>query len=250
MSCIVCATLMQIGANLFNDAIDFKKGTDTAERLGPVRVTQSGLISFDSVMQAGTLTYVLAILFSIPLVIQGGWIILFLGIVSLYSGYAYTAEPLCFAYKGFGEIIVVLFFGLAAVMGTFYVHTLTFSVSSFIAGLQTGVLAAVVIAINNLRDINQDAKSNKKTLAVRFGTSFACYEITGLILSAYMLSIYWLFNDKFWAFMLPIITMPLALRLINNIFKSLAGRVLNRFLYQSILLFMFFCLLTAIGVFI
>ena len=250
LSCILCCILIQIGANLFNDAIDFKKGSDTPERLGPVRVSQSGLIDSDSVMLAGMLAYIIAVLFSIPLVIHGGWMIFSLGILSLYSGYAYSAGPVNIAYKGLGEIFVIVFFGLAAVMGTYYVQTHAVSLESFVAGMQTGLLAAVVIAINNLRDIDEDARSGKKTLAVRFGVTFARYEITCLILSAYLLSVYWIFSDKIWAFILPLVTLPLAIRIIKNIFCTPSGRIYNNYLYQSILLFVFFCLMTGIGTFL
>ena len=250
LSCIVCCILIQIGTNLFNDAIDFKKGTDTSERLGPTRVTQSGLIDAESVMLAGILAYVIAVLFSIPLVIQGGWVIVCIGILSLYSGYAYTAGPVSIGYRGMGELFVILFFGLVAVMGTYYVQTLTVSIASFIAGLQIGVLACVVIAINNLRDIDEDGKSGKKTLAVRFGIRFARYEIMGLIISAYVLSLFWLFNDRYWAFILPLITLPLSFKLINNIFTTASGSVYNIFLYQSILLFVCFGVMTIAGTFL
>lgn len=245
--CTVCATLIQIGANLFNDAIDFEKGADTHRRLGPVRVTQSGLIESESVTRAAILAYALAMLSAIPLVIQGGWVIIVLGLVSLYCGYAYTAGPFCLAYKGQGELFVILFFGFVAVMGAYYLQTSVISLSSFIAGLQTGLLASVVIAINNLRDIHQDRLANKNTLAVRFGIRFARSEISGMVIFVYVLSLYWLFTGRTWAFLLPLMTLPMAFSVIGRILNTPPGRIYNRFLYQSIRLFVFYCLLSAAG---
>ena len=245
--CIACSMLIQVGANLFNDAIDFKKGADTTERLGPTRVSQSGLIESDTVMLAGSMAYALAVLFSIPLIVQAGWVVVVLGILSLCSGYFYTAGPFSLAYKGLGELFVILFFGLAAVMGSYYVQLLSISLMSFVAGMQIGVLACVVIAINNLRDIKEDSKSFKKTLAVRFGALFACYEIKTLILSAYILSVFWLFKDRIWAFVLPLITLPFALALIKKIHSTPASQVFNEYLYNSIVLFLSFSILSAIG---
>lgn len=248
LGCILCCIFIQIGTNLFNDAIDFKQGADTADRLGPPRVTQSGLIASDSVLVAAVLAYLLAVLFSIPLVMHGGWVIVVIGIFSMYCGYAYSAGPLNIAHKGMGEIFVILFFGLTAVAGTYYLQSLAISPSSLVAGLQTGLLASVVLAINNMRDVNEDAISGKKTLAVRFGTTFAAYEIMCLIVLAFVLSMYWAFTGRFMALVLPLITLPLAVKVIKNVFKTPVGRIYNDYLYQSILLFFYFCLLLGTGI--
>lgn len=171
------ALLIQIATNLINDALDFKRGADTSERIGPVRVTQSGLIKAETVMRAAALCLFAAALFGIPLVYRGGWPLLVIGLVSMAMAYAYTGGPFPLAYHGLGEVFVLIFFGLVAVGGTFYVHSLQLTNGAILAGLAAGSLAVVLLVINNLRDVESDARSRKRTLAVRFGRGFARVEI-------------------------------------------------------------------------
>lgn len=171
------ALLIQIATNLINDALDFKRGADTSERLGPVRVTQSGLISAESVMRAAAVCLFAAAMFGIPLVYRGGWPLLVIGLTSILAAYAYTGGPFPLAYHGLGELFVMVFFGLVAVGGTFYVHSQQLTRGALLAGLAAGSLAVVLLVINNMRDVESDTKSRKRTLAVRFGSSFARGEI-------------------------------------------------------------------------
>ncbi len=168
----VCALLsamfIQIGTNFVNDAIDFKKGADDEKRIGPTRMTQSGRLSHRSVLMGGIICFFIAALFGIPLVIAGGWVIVMIGLISILCGYIYTGGPYPLAYVGLGDLFVIIFFGLVAVMGTFFLHAHSFSIGSIIAGLQVGMLSTVLIAVNNLRDSPLDKLVNKITLAVRF----------------------------------------------------------------------------------
>lgn len=163
------AICIQIATNFFNDAIDDAKGADTEARLGPTRVTASGLLSRRTVYLLATIFLVLASLFAWPLIATRGWIILAIGIPSLFLAYGYTGGPFPLAYLGLGELFVVLFFGLIAVTGTVFVQTGVFVPQALWLGLTVGCLSAVLITINNLRDIEEDTKSNKRTLAVRWG---------------------------------------------------------------------------------
>lgn len=234
---IVCALLssffIQIGTNFVNDAMDFKKGADTEARLGPQRVTQLGIFTFKQVMTMATVFFVMAVLLGVPLVISGGWPIVILGLLSVAMGYAYTSGPYPLAYKGLGDLFVILFFGLIAVGGMYYLLTGTYSVSALVLGLQVGCLTTVLIAINNLRDIYQDKLVNKKTLAVRLGVKAAKLWIYFLIVAPFLIGYYWLFQGLFYYYIIPILTLPLALSMIKKIMRTDPSTEYNRFLAMS-----------------
>jgi 1,4-dihydroxy-2-naphthoate octaprenyltransferase len=243
---LLAAFFIQIGTNLVNDAVDFKKGADTETRIGPQRITQAGILTHKQVMMLGTAFFGLAILCGIPLVLQGGWIIVVVGLVSVLTGYAYTAGPFPLAYLGLGDLFVVIFFGLVAVIGMFYLQTEMWSPDAIILGLQIGLHATVLIAINNLRDVEGDRLVHKKTLPVRFGVKFARFEIAFLALAPFLLCFYWLWTFPMAAY-LPAVTLPLAFKIIKNVFKTKPSAVYNKFLGQSAGLHLLFGLLTAVG---
>ena len=221
------AVLIQIATNFINDALDFKKGTDTGERLGPLRVTAAGLLNADAVMQGAWICLILAALCGIPLLYRGGWPMLLVGLASIMAAYAYTGGPYPLAYHGLGELFVILFFGLMAVGGTFYAHSLQLTPSVLLAGLATGSLAAVLIVINNLRDIEGDRRSNKRTLAARFGERFARGEVLFFALApfAVVAVMAWMRNQV--GLLLVLGALPLALFVIARAFRS-RGAELNR----------------------
>src|SRR3954452_2397759 len=159
------AVFIQIGTNYVNDALDFKKGADTHARLGPLRVTQAGLLDGDAVLRGAYVCFGLAALCGIPLILRGGWPIAIVGVASILMAYAYTGGPYPLAYHGLGELFVMLFFGVIAVGGTYFVLTLQYSIEAAACGVAIGSLAVVILAINNLRDIHGDRASNKKTVA-------------------------------------------------------------------------------------
>lgn len=213
------AVLIQIATNFINDAVDFKKGADTGERLGPLRVTQAGLLSAEAVMRGAIVCLAGAALCGIPLILRAGWPLLAIGLVSMLLAYAYTGGPLPLAYHGLGELFVILFFGLIAVGGTFYVQTLRLTREALLAGFAAGSLATVLIVINNLRDVAGDRASNKRTLAARFGESFARAEVVFFALAP--------FAAIFLITWLPLVALPLALLVIACALRS-RGRALNR----------------------
>lgn len=183
---------LQIATNLFNDAVDGLKGSDTKERLGPVRITASGMMPPRTVLKVAAGFLILATALAVPLIIYGGWPIIAIGIPSLWFCYGYTGGPVPLAYRGLGELFVILFFGLIAVTGSAYVQSGQWHLEALIAGLQVGMLSTVLIAINNLRDIEEDTKTGKRTLAVRFGKFFARQEIFFLCWIPFVLGfLYW-----------------------------------------------------------
>jgi 1,4-dihydroxy-2-naphthoate octaprenyltransferase len=192
LATLLGAITIQIATNFFNDAIDAKKGADTARRLGPVRVTASGMLRPRVVMAiaAGFLT--VALVCGVFLYQARGWPIVVIGIPSLFLAYGYTGGPFPLAYRGMGEWFVIGFFGLVAVTGTVFIQTGGWPREALLLGLQTGLLSAVLISINNLRDRAEDTTTGKRTLAVRCGPRVAAALIWLEILLAALGGLVWI----------------------------------------------------------
>lgn len=244
---LLSALMIQIGTNFINDAIDFEKGADTETRLGPARATHQGWLTQKQVLAFGFLSFALAVALGVPLVLEGGWPIVAVGLVSLVMGYAYTGGPLPLAYVGLGDLFVVLFFGLVAVGGVFFLHTKIYPLPALVAGLQIGLLATVLIAINNLRDLNQDRLVHKKTLAVRLGPRLGRIEVLLLVSGAFALNFYWWDRGEIWAFWLPWLALPLAVKVVWTLVRTEASREYNRLLAQASFVHMLFGVLLSIG---
>lgn len=200
---------IQIACNFFNDAIDARNKADTDKRQGPQRITASGRMSARSVSLFGGLFLIAAALFAIPLLQVRGLSVLAIGIPSMILAYGYTGKPFRLAYRGLGELFVLLFFGLIAVMGTVYVqigwhssYAMIYG-AAFILGMQCGLLSCVLIEINNIRDRKEDEGTGKRTLAVRLGDKRA----RGLAL-AFLIAPY--ITLKQTAFFLPHLTWSIA----------------------------------------
>lgn len=178
------ALLIQIGTNLANDYYDFVRGGDTEERVGPVRVTQAGLLPPEVVKRGMLLVLGLAMLVGVYLVTVGGWPIVVIGLASVACAVLYTGGPYPLAYHGLGDVFVFVFFGLAAVGGTYYVQVLDWPLDALLAGSALGSLSTALLVVNNLRDIDTDAKAGKRTLAVRLGPSGTRAEYVALLLVA------------------------------------------------------------------
>lgn len=244
---LASAACIQIGTNFINDALDFRSGADDDRRIGPKRATQSGLLTERQVLAGGFICFALAAALGLPLVIEGGWVILVIGLVSLVCGYAYTGGPYPLAYKGLGDLFVILFFGLVATGGTFWLHTKAWGLDALVAGLQVGCLGTVLIAINNLRDSPLDALVDKRTLAVRFGPAFARAEIAALSFLPFVLGAWWLSLGKVEAALLPLIALPLAWIVVSGVWRNEPSPIYNRFLAQAAGLQMAFGLALAVG---
>lgn len=241
---------IQIGTNFVNDAMDFKKGADNEKRLGPMRVTQQQIFTFRQVMIMATGFFVLAMVFGLPLVLHGGWPIVVIGLLSVLMGYAYTSGPMPLAYFGLGDLFVIIFFGLVAVGGLFFLQTGTYTLDAFVLGLQIGFLSTILIAINNLRDIHTDKEVNKKTLAVRLGVTGAKIWIVFLIVAPFLLGYYWLNQQKYWLYILPTMSLPLGLSVVKKIISTEPSAEYNRFLAKSAAYGMIFSFGFLIGSFI
>lgn len=166
------AAFIQIGTNIANDYFDFKKGADTADRLGPARVTQQGWAAPEVVLRAAILCFALAFLGGLVLVYKAGWILLLVGILSILAGAWYTGGPAPLAYTGLSDIFVVIFFGPVAVLGTYYAQSRMLSLPVGIASIALGLIATAVLVVNNLRDRHTDVLANKRTMVVRLGRRF------------------------------------------------------------------------------
>lgn len=241
------AFAIQIATNLLNDAIDFKKGADTEERVGPQRVTQSGRLSVKQVWVMGLFFLFLAICFGIPLVIRGGVPIVVLGLASLFLAYGYTGGPFPLAYLGLGDLFVILFFGLFAVGGTAYLHSLEVTLMMLVAGFQIGFLSTVLIAVNNLRDSGTDKNVNKKTLAVRFGDSFVRAEIALLLVLSYALNFYYLVALREVHVLITFAVLPLAILIVWMVYDIQDKSKLNKVLGLSALHQVLFSTLLSMG---
>lgn len=218
MMALLTALLLQISANFANDALDFKRGADTAERTGPTRIVASGYVSPEAVLRATALTLVLATLSGLYLVWRGGWPFLALGVFALICAVAYTGGPWPLAYLGLGEVFVFIFFGPIAVTGTAYLQTMDFTALSLAASIPTGAMAICILIVNNVRDLEQDRRAHKHTVAVRIGDrasrrEYVLIQQLTLILPFVFWSIGWL---NAWA-LLTVLSWPLCWQLWRQI---------------------------------
>lgn len=246
-SSLLVAVSLTIAVNLINDALDAKKGKDTHERIGFLRVTQSGLLTENQVLAAGIGVLFFTFLFSLPLIIKGGVPILIMVLLSMLCSYLYTGGPYPISYNGLGELFVILFYGFGAVMGAYYLQAGRVNLIALIISLQMGCLATVMIAINNLRDISEDSKTGKRTLATRFGVCFGKWEILTLIVTPFLLNIQWLINERPLAFWLPLCALFIGIHLLRGIWQHPPSRIYNRFFGEAALLMVMFGALLIIG---
>jgi 1,4-dihydroxy-2-naphthoate octaprenyltransferase len=244
---LVGAGAIQIGTNLFNDFLDFRRGADTSHRVGPIRVTQAGLLTPAQVRAAALGCFGVALTAGVPLVIVGGVPILVLGLLSLVLGYAYTGGPYPLAYHGLGEVFVLLFFGLGAVGGTFWLHAGRLAPEVVLAGVQVGLLACALLAVNNLRDVIEDARADKRTLAVLLGRAFGRAEIAAFAFAPFVLGLVWLRREEALAALLPWLALPLAAAGVRVVIRAEPGPVYNRALARAAGLQLLFGALLALG---
>ncbi len=245
---LASALCIQVATNLVNDAADFERGADTFDRLGPTRVTQSGLLDARQVQGGAALFLLAAVLLGIPLIVAGGRPVLLIGLASMVAGVAYTAGPFPLAYLGLGEVFVLLFFGVAAVKGMAYVLTgQSLSPWAEVAALQVGLQSSALLAVNNYRDIVGDRRAGKRTLAARWGFRFARVEIACLVAAPYLLGALWMRAGRPWAAALPLLTVPLAFVLVGGVWREPPSRRFNTYLAQTALLQLTFCLLASVG---
>src|SRR3954452_9160553 len=173
IAALLGAVFIQVGANLSNDYSDARRGADTEDRLGPVRVTAGGLVPPKQVLTATYVSFALAVLCGVYLIVIAGWVILAIGAASILAGVLYTGGPRPYGYEGLGDVFVFLFFGLVAAAGSYYVQTEKVEWEAFVLAVPVGLLASGILVVNNVRDAPTDARVDKRTLAVRLGRSTA-----------------------------------------------------------------------------
>ncbi|OJX37981.1 MAG: 1,4-dihydroxy-2-naphthoate polyprenyltransferase [Chloroflexi bacterium 44-23] len=186
LAALIGALCLQIGANLANDIFDFQKGVDNQDRLGPLRVTQAGLLSPTEVKIGMSIVFLIASLCGVYMTLVSGLWIVVIGILAILAAVAYTGGPFPYGYRGLGELFVFIFFGFAAVCGTYYAQAGSVSQLAFFSSIPVGLLIVAILIVNNLRDLEGDLKSGKRTLAVKFGLHWARQEFVVVIAFAYL----------------------------------------------------------------
>ena len=248
LAAFAVALLLQIGANLANDVADFRRGADSVDRLGPVRVTQGGLIAPRNVAIATGVVLALAAVPGLFLVWRGGPVFAALGLLAIVAAVTYTAGPKPFGYLGLGEIFVFLFFGPVAVVGTAYVMTHVPTPIATIASIPMGCLVTAILVVNNLRDIDTDRKAGKRTLAVRIGKDASRWEFAALLAIAYATPVLmWLSGLAGPWSLLAWATAPLAVSLVRHVWTT-SGRGLNSVLAGTARLCLMFALAFSLGI--
>ncbi|MFZ0379419.1 MAG: 1,4-dihydroxy-2-naphthoate polyprenyltransferase [Solirubrobacteraceae bacterium] len=248
VAALIGAMFIQIGTNLSNDYSDARRGADTEDRLGPVRVTAGGLVPPRQVLIATYLTFGVAVLAGVYLVVVAGWQLLVVGAASILAGVLYTGGPKPYGYEGLGEVFVFLFFGIVAVAGSFFVQTKHLDWEAFALAVPVGLIAAGLLVVNNFRDIETDRRAGKRTLAVRLGRPRTRRLFAAMIYLAYLLTpVTWVFGPlEPWLF-LPWLTLPLGARVVRAVRTRTDGASLNQALAQTGLLQLVFCVLLSAG---
>ena len=244
------ALLIQVGTNLSNDYSDARRGADTEDRLGPVRVTAGGLVPPKQVLIATYVAFGLAVLVGVYLIITAGWQLLLVGIASILAGVLYTGGPRPYGYEGLGEVFVFLFFGVVAVTGTFFAQVEALSWEAFVLAVPVGLLATAILMVNNVRDLETDRRAGKKTLAVRMGRERARVGYALLIYLAFATApLAWAFGGEHltpWL-LLPWLALPLAAPIVRIVRNRVDGPSLNGALARTGMLQLVFCVLLSIG---
>ena len=241
------AALIQIGANLYNDAADSQRGGDGAARVGPPRVTASGLLDAERVGRAAALSFAGAAVGGLYLAIVGGWPILALGVASIVCGWAYSGGPAPISYSPFGEVFVLAFFGVGAVMGTAWLASGVAGPAGLLAGISLGLFAAAVLLVNNHRDRAEDARVGRRTLAILLGAGWSRWLYAVLMLAPFV------FLQPI-ARLLPhahvaaaILSLPVALFAVARFWKEPPGPGLNGVLALTAQVQLVFAILLSVG---
>lgn len=248
IAALTAALLIQIAVNLANDYFDFKHQIDTPDRKGPKRVTQAGLIRPETVRNAFILILFLAGVLAALLVIQGGPVIFAIAAAAIICAICYSAGPYPIASNGLGEVFVFIFFGPVAVLGTYYLMAQTVTFQAVAACVPVGLLITAIMVVNNLRDIETDARAGKRTLAVILGFARTKGMYVVLVLAAFLIPcLFFAFHGGSALILLPLATFPLAVKKLAGISQD-KGKALNRHLGGTAQLSLWFSLLFSLGI--
>jgi 1,4-dihydroxy-2-naphthoate polyprenyltransferase len=249
VAALLGSILIQVGTNLSNDYSDARRGADSEDRLGPVRVTAGGLVPPKQVLMATYVTFGLAALCGVYLVAVAGIELLFVGIASIAAGVLYTGGPRPYGYEGLGEAFVFLFFGIVAVAGSTFAQTETWPWEAFVLAVPVGLLAAAILVVNNIRDMDSDRRTGKRTLAVRLGRERGRSLYGLMVYAAYLVApLPWLLGPLSPWLMLCWLTLPAAVRVVRMVRRHADGPTLNEALAHTGLLQLAFCLLLSVGI--
>ncbi|MCB0868944.1 MAG: 1,4-dihydroxy-2-naphthoate polyprenyltransferase, partial [Solirubrobacterales bacterium] len=248
LAALVASILIQIGTNLANDYSDARRGADSADRLGPVRVTSAGLVTPRRVLTATWIAFGLAGLLGLYLAWLAGWIIIVVGVVSIAAGFLYTGGPRPYGYAGLGEVFVFLFFGLVSVNGSFYVQLEELGWLPFGLSAAIGLLSTAILVVNNVRDIDSDRRAGKNTLAVKLGREKTRRLYVFLVLAAFfVLALTIVLNGGPWLALIGLVAIPMARDPIAAVTGRTDGPSLNKALSGTGAVLGVTAVLTAVG---
>ena len=248
LAALLGAIFIQVGTNLSNDYSDARRGADAEDRLGPVRVTAGGLVPPRQVLVATYVSFGLAVLAGIYLIVVAGWLLLVIGAASILAGVLYTGGPRPYGYEGLGEVFVFLFFGVVAVAGSYFVEVKHLDWEAFALSVPVGLLAAAILIVNNVRDIDSDRRADKRTLAVRLGRERTRIMFGATIALAFVLALVtWAFGPLSPWVLLSWLAIPLAVSLVRLVLSRTDGPSLNEALARSGMLQLVFCVLLSAG---
>ena len=231
--CLFTALLLQIGSNLANDVFDFERGTDTHERLGPTRVTQAGILTPKQVKIGMAVVFGLSALLGLYLAWLGGWVIIILGAAAIISAIAYTGGPFPIGYYGLGDIFVFIFFGLASVAGTYFIQAGFVTAAVWWMTIPPGLIITAILVVNNLRDLENDRKGGKHTMAVRLGERGTKIQYIVCMIVAYLVLIPVAWAGLIpWTTLLAWLSLPFAYQATKIVFTQ-KGRPLNMALAKT-----------------
>lgn len=240
---------LQVAANLANDVSDFRRGADTEYRVGPPRVTQLGLLSEREVVTGLWVAIAVATLAGLYLTAVAGWLVVAIGLSSIGALLCYTGGPWPFGYRGLGEVFVFAFFGVAAVVGTYYVQALQVTGQAVAASIPVGLTTSAILVVNNVRDIHTDRVAGKRTLAVILGPRLARLHFVLTIVAAYLAAAaLWLIGEFSPWTMLAFLSLPLAWAPTAAVLAQTEGPALNTALRATARLHLVFGILLAVGV--
>jgi 1,4-dihydroxy-2-naphthoate octaprenyltransferase len=248
LAALLGAVFIQVGTNLSNDYSDARRGADAEDRLGPVRVTAGGLVPPRRVLVATYVSFGVAVLFGAYLIAVAGWQLLLVGAASILAGVLYTGGPRPYGYEGLGEVFVFLFFGIVAVAGSYFVQVKHLSWEAFALAVPVGLIAADILVVNNIRDIESDRRAGKRTLAVRLGRARTRVMFATVIYLAYLLApVTWIFGPTAPWLLLCWLTLPLAAAVARTVRNHTDGPSLNQALARTGTLQLAFCALLSAG---
>jgi 1,4-dihydroxy-2-naphthoate polyprenyltransferase len=249
LAALLGAIFIQVGTNLSNDYSDARRGADTEDRLGPVRVTAGGLVPPRQVLIATYATFGLAVLCGVYLVYVAGWELLAVGAASILAGVLYTGGPRPYGYEGLGEIFVFLFFGVVAVVGSYFVQVQSLPWQPFVCAVPVGLLASAILVVNNVRDLETDRRAGKRTLAVRLGRARTRNLYVAMLAGAFLIApLPWLLGSMSAWLLLCWAAIPLAIAVARIVRTCVDGPSLNGALAKTGALQLLFCLLFAAGI--